>query len=266
MKKIIISTMFSLSFMNLANAGEKIGELKSSATIEATCLISTNQIGFGSISLPLLAQSAQSEMNVKCSNASAYTIDLAYGGIYGSGKADSGYTIKYTASDANKNQYNVSNSSGIVIGHISCGFSGTYANTVYFTNAEIANLYNSTVFNKWAKNSEINACENNGSQSGSYPKGWFGKFNNSGTQSIGGSSYDYGIMNGISKGDKLAYVIQIPGDVNKVWNSGLNSFKSTGTGDNQIIPLIAKIVPDKSGSKFPAPDMYLDTVTAVISY
>ena len=233
--------------LSLAQANEKIGDLKSSATMEATCSISANQIGFGARATPLLPQSAQSEMNVKCSNTSAYTIDLAYGGIYGQGSASIEYNVVQVYSNNNITTNNVINDTG-TLGQVFCQGG---SNTVQFNHINLAQAYGYTKANTWMPDTK-KICN--------------GMYVRNKSLSIPGNAYTYGVMNGLSKGDKLAYSIAVPGDSTKVWNSGNNSYKSTGNGEFQVIPVIAKIVPDNSGSKYPAPDMYMDTVTAVISY
>lgn len=52
----------------------------------------------------------------------------------------------------------------------------------------------------------------------------------------------------------------------KIWSKGLNSHKGTGVGAEQKIAVNAKIVPEKSSSKYVAQDTYLDTVIATITY
>ena len=262
MKKIIISIL-GLNAIALVNAGESVVNLKSTATMQATCSITVSPIGFGVVSTPLMSQSTQSEMSVRCSNASSYTIDLAYGGVYGQGISDSGYTMEYYSKSASSIQHEIRHSSGVSQGTIACGYASAIGQ-VYFQTTNIANLYGYTTTG-WQPDSK-GACISNNTAVGTYPKGWVGVYNLPGKQSIGGSGYAYGVMNGMSKGDKLAYSIQVPGDSTKVWNAGNNSYKSSGNGEFQIIPVVAKIVPDNSGSKYPAPDMYLDTITAVISY
>ena len=235
-----------LSVVGLANANEKTGDLKSSATMQATCSISVNPIGFGAVATPLLSQTAQSEMSVKCSNTSAYTIDLAYGGIYGTGSSPINYNVTIQKTYSNFTSYNISNTDGIY-GGLSCHASGE----VVFNNMNTAKAYGSNIAEVWVRDT-FGACN--------------GQYIKSNTLTVAGSGYSHGVMNGISKGDSLAYSIALPSDANKVWNKGNNAYSSTGNGDNQTIALNAKIVPDKSSSKYLAPDMYLDTVTAVISY
>lgn len=242
MKKILLSAI-SLSLGIIAHAGESVGEVKSTATMQSTCSIEAESINFGVVASPLMMQTANSEMNLKCSNATAYTVDLTYGGIYGQGQ-DINYTFAFSSSGSGGRAYRILNSEGVQVGSIACLTNGT----VQFYTAETAKLYGATQTDKPISD-KYGAC------TGSTPNPL--SFS---------SSYDYGVMTGISKGDSLAYSIAVPGDSNKVWNKGKNSYSSTGNGDIQTISMNAKIVPDKSASKYPAPDMYLDTVTAIISY
>lgn len=79
-------------------------------------------------------------------------------------------------------------------------------------------------------------------------------------------AYNYGLMTGTVKGDKIAYSIQVPGNPSQVWNSGNFSYTATGTGSSQSIPVKATLVPGQSSSSYPAPDMYMDTATATINF
>ena len=81
-----------------------------------------------------------------------------------------------------------------------------------------------------------------------------------------GTPYDYGMMTGAAKGDSVAYSIFVPGDNSKVWNSGKNSYSGIGSGQEEQITFQAKIVPAQSGSSYPTPDFYMDTVTATVTY
>ena len=263
MKKILLSAI-SLSWSIMAHAGESVGEVKSTATMQSTCSIETESINFGVVASPLMAQTASSDMTVKCNNSLPYTINLAYGGIYGQGSSNSGFTVSFNSSGQRSNSYYIYDKSGSLAGFIECGYSGSDIGKVRFSNSVIANLYDSTYTSGFQTNN--GACTSNNKASGTYPKGWVGAYNATGYQSVGGPGYAYGIMNGMSRGDALAYSINVPGDSSKVWNAGNNYHQATGNGESQTIPMNAKIVPDKSGSKYPAPDMYLDTITAIISY
>lgn len=177
--------------------------------------------------LPLTSQSASSQINVLCNKEAPYTIDLAYGGVYGQGQTSDGSYWTLAKSD-NGTLYYLYSQSGAFIK--SSGWYGVGA-----TENDIAKSLGCTFDSN-------NRCQ------------------------TARPSYDYGIMNGTLKGDSVAYSIEVPGDSSKVWNSGKNSYTNSGTGINQTIPIKAKLVPANSGSLYPAPDMYMDTVTAKITY
>lgn len=263
MKKII-SLMLALGTVGLANAGESVGSAKTTATIQSTCSIEANPIGFGVVSTPLMMQQSQSEMNIKCSNASAYTVDLAYGGIYGEGTSNSEYKLRYNWSNSSASQFDIYNNLGVKTGWISCGFGSQYG-SVYLGNPIAGTLYGYTTTNTWVQDTK-GVCTSDSTKSGTYPKGWVGSYSDTSGQPVGGPAYNYGVMIGASKGHTLAYSINLPGDSNKIWNNGNNSYNSTGNGDFQSIILVAKIIPENSGKPYPAPDIYLDTITAIISY
>jgi spore coat protein U-like protein len=73
-------------------------------------------------------------------------------------------------------------------------------------------------------------------------------------------------MIGAAKGDKIGYSIQVPGNAGEVWNNGQNNYSSTGTGLAQTIPVVGTIMPAQSGSAYPTPDTYADTVVATVSF
>jgi spore coat protein U-like protein len=81
-----------------------------------------------------------------------------------------------------------------------------------------------------------------------------------------GGSYGYGKMTGVANGDTIGYFIQVPNQPAQVWNTGNSSYSASGTGSNQTIPVVGTLVPAQSGSAYPTPDMYMDTVTATVSF
>lgn len=241
---------------------------KATATLSATCHISANNVSWGMLMLPLTTQTAQSNLNVLCNKGSLYTIDIAYGGIYGAGSTATGYSIAYsftgTANGSPASQtYTVYNNAGTSIGTLGCGF-GTYKGAVYYQNTTVANFYGATAAG-WQPNT-YNTCTSNNTAAGTYPTGWVGAYNTAGKQAIGGPGYAYGMITGGAYGDKIAYSIEVPGDSSKVWNAGVNSYSGTGTGSNESIPVKASLIPSKSNSNYPIPDLYMDTVTTIISF
>jgi spore coat protein U-like protein len=92
MKKILmLISLLSLGLFNIqSQAGTATTTTKASATLASVCTISSQNVSFGQVALPISAQSATSNMIVECSKGSSYTISLAYGGIYGLGNSSSG--------------------------------------------------------------------------------------------------------------------------------------------------------------------------------
>lgn len=226
MTKIIIGLILGL-FFNLANANSvNSATTKASATLASVCTISSQNINFGQIALPISNQSATSSINVQCTKGSSYTIGLAYGGIYGQGGVSNGNYYQVLGigggcpADAST-YWNEYNSSGVVISH--------------------------TCTTSW-----------------SVPPS--GTTYSNGNYYVSSPSYAYGILNGASKGDGIAYFIQVPGNPNQVWNSGNYSYTSTGTGSNQSIAVIATLKPSNTPNSYPSADSYLDTVVATINY
>jgi spore coat protein U-like protein len=186
MKKLailLIGLMLSNFSAFAQTSGSVTANTKASATLAAMCTISSQNVSFGQIALPVSNQSATSSIAVQCTKGSSYTIGLAYGGVYGQGTSE----------------------------YETCGPDG---------------------------------CE------------WH----------LGNTAYGYGMMNGTSQGDKIAYSIQVPNNASEVWNAGEYNYTSTGTGLSQSIPVVATLQPSQTTDKYPAADTYLDTVTATLTY
>lgn len=247
MKKILLSMLVFATAS--ASANELTDNLTTTAKIENFCSISANDLNFGVVNLPLTAQSANSTMNVLCNNNTSYTIDLAYGGIYGSGSINGGknYKLTFMGTGSAGSSYNIEENNKY-IGYISCYDN----NNVGFSSVAIANLYGYSTKDRQPDPND--ACSPTYSHMPSKVSFTIGQ------------PYDYGVMNGSFKNDKLAYSISLPDDSSKVWNAGNYSYSSKGIGSNQEIAINASLIPDKSSSKYIAQDTYLDTVTATISY
>lgn len=245
-KKITAMTMMTflmssaISFQ--AKAGSTSASQQATATVSSSCTISAQNLNFGNLVLPLSAQSASTSMSVLCSKNHAYTVGLAYGGVYGQGvpygySGLGGYANGAEYTDANGQSVmnlGVWSSSGTQIGTITIPYSATDA----------------------GRESEIYALTGyHTSVSGVYY-----------AVQGGATGYTYGKMIGVAKGDNIAYSIAVPSQPSQVWNAGENNYTSTGTGSAQTIPVVGTLVPGQSGSTYPTPDMYMDTVTATVSF
>lgn len=225
--------IFSLSVLLLlaGNASKAAGTLtanpKATATLAAMCTISAQNLAFGNLVLPISAQNASSTMTVLCSKNAPYTIGLAYGGVYGT-------TSQNVTATYNLTGY----TSGNGYTYQTCLYSATYD----------GNTYTKSVGNN-----------------GNAPWGYCPT--TSGTKVISTASvYTYGKMIGVSKGDNIAYSIQVPNQPGQVWNAGNYNYTSTGTGLNQTLPMVGTLVPAQTSNNYPIPDMYMDTVTATVSF
>ncbi len=209
-KKIVkIIGLIVLFYMNTVNADtiKTIGN-KSTATLVASCQINAQSISFGVLMLPLMTQSATSNLNVLCNKEAAYKIDMSFGlsanywqvRTAGGRWADSTWTATTSLYDG----------SGNVISSSAFSYpaGGDY-------NAYLATAMKCT----YTADGKCHATS--------------GSSNN-------------GVM--IGSKDSVAYTIFIPGDTSKVWNIGKNSYLGTGTGLNQSIPVQAQIVPSASSA------------------
>lgn len=252
-----------------ANAQDVKGDLEASAKIENFCSVQARDINFGVLSLPLTAQAASSEMEVLCSNNTAYTIDLAYGGKYGEGTGlmeNTEYTVEFLRVVNNINMYRVDKVGGGLnsyVGSIGCSTEVSYS--VYLSSQEVADIYG---YNRSIEaGSYVDQSGICGNRTGLL-RGWEGAYDAPGKQYVisGTPGFEYGVMTGIVKKDQVGYAITIPNNSTKVWNKGVNSYTAKGVGTKQVIQLNAKIVTDKSTSKYLAQDSYLDTVTVTLNY
>lgn len=228
--KIILGLLIAVASSSLL-ADNSTTEFQASSKLSATCSMSTINMNVGLFLLPLSSQYFGGSINLLCSREASYTIDLAYGGIYGQGQIGDGSYWKYQ-STPNSNQ------------QLYYKFSAT--------GVQIDSRY-------------VMAFGGNPSQMAAESLGC--TFNAGVTQCLTARpSYDYGMMKGATKGDSVAYSIFVPGDSSKVWNAGKNSYSGTGTGKQEQVTFQGRIIPAQSGSAYPAPDFYTDTITASIKY
>lgn len=196
-------------------AGTISASTQATATLSSSCQISAQNLSFGNLVLPISSQGASSSMSVLCSKGHAYTVGLAYGGVYGQGGVSSGdYWAPATSAQTG----------------LHCITGTPYAEYDSSGNMLTASCHTTQPANP--------------------------------TNTV----YSYGKMIGVANGDNIAYSIQVPNNPGQVWNSGVNNYTSTGTGASQTIPVVGTLVPGQSGSTYPTPDSYMDTVTATVSF
>jgi spore coat protein U-like protein len=239
---IIMATLLtytSIEPMKAANTGVST---QITATLSSSCTISAQNLNFGNLVLPLSAQTATSSMSLLCSKNHSYAIGMAYGGVYGTTTGNGDYWEAV----------------------------GCSTNHVSGVTPPACNSYN-TWWYEYNTAGTVIASEQLNWSTNQAPTGVTGYNGSVTTQRIGGifplgTSYAYGKMTGVAKGDTIAYFIQVPGNSSEVWNTGNYTYTTTGTGDNQSIPVVGTIVPSQSGSTYPTPDYYLDTVTATVTF
>lgn len=256
-----MSVLFGQSF---AQTNQKVSvSNKATATLASTCTISASSVSFGSLILPVVNQSATSQLNLLCNKQANYTIELAYGGVYGSGNSPTGYTMGYYAGNptsGNAVLYNIFDSTGTKAGTLGCYLSGG----VQIIGNGLNTVFGYTTYNSNNMYSNTNGTCNDSTHT---PRDWVGAYNATGTQSVGtGVAYDYGMITGAAKGNQLAYSIEVPGNPSKVWNKGINNYTGTGTGTTQSIPVKATLIPSKTSYQYPSPDLYSDTVISTVSF
>lgn len=263
MKKNIMYAFLPL-IISSAFAQNVEDTVKASAKIENFCKISASDVNFGVLVAPLTAQTANSQMQVLCNNNTPYEISMAYGGVYGSGGEDTGYTIGLFQSVTDVAQYRVNKPNGLLFGYLECG-RDSRKGTVSFTTIALARFYGYENYTSSYVKDTNNTCISDGTKAGTYPTGWVGPFN-APRQPIYTSGYNYGMLVGAVNSDNVAYKITLPNDSTKVWNNGSSKYSAIGNGSVETISINAQIVPDKSSSLYPAQDIYLDNVTATIAY
>jgi spore coat protein U-like protein len=239
MKKILIS-LIGLSCLNFAHAQTvqtKTVNVKTTATLAAVCTIASQNVNFGQIMLPVSSQSATSSMAVQCTKGSSYTINLAYGGVYGKGES-ANWIIGFASS---LYAYNSSTKDYQKISSLPAGYTNT-------TGAV-------SCMNTWGSNGVTTAAGGNACYG----------YSTTGTQYTFGS-YSYGKLLGVASGDSIGYFIQVPNQPSKVWNSGNYTYTASATGGNDSIPVVGTLVPAQTANQYPTADAYLDTVTATIQY
>lgn len=261
MKNKIFLAIFLMAGSSVWAENNVSKNFETTAKIENFCSITTNDINFGVVSLPLTAQSANSKMNILCSNNTVYKVDLVYGGTYVD--PEKLRYVRFTGAQSNGNEYHVITEDGKELGRMGCGNSSAgYYNHVYFQTKAVADLYgapqNKVYGSVWAfwMPDVYNACNAGVMTPKRATQGIF----------IDGVGGDIGAMSGLIKKDKLAYKITLPGDSTKVWKKGLNSHNGIGNGLSNEFTINATIVPDSSSSKYVAADSYLDTVRAEVIY
>lgn len=220
------------------------------AVVDAGCDLTAENINFGILAMPLQDNTAQSNMNIKCSKGA--NLELAINYSDNVSNASSEYTIvrNQTRPQGNGPEYEVYNSSGSLIGSMGCGYPETYPNHVFFSTKQLADLYNTT-------------------RKPTSPLGWqpdtTGACNTSNFIPNTPFVSNQGVLKGISLQEKINYSLELPDNSSKIWNSS-NKYSILATGDNQVIPMKANIKRASNSNHHYSPDTYQSILTVVLSY
>lgn len=233
MKKFLLFSLINLCFANACYANNATAVFDATAKLNNSCTFSSSNLNFGTLMGPLSAQGTTGQMTLLCSKGADYKIDIAYGGIYGQGKPGDGSYWEYTGNNNSTYYYKRTGYNPATNKFVQLETRALTGAGYGYMSSAAASALGCTI--------AADRCN------------------------MGTTAYDYGVMKGVSMGDSVGYSIYVPGDNSKVWNSGKNSYSSTGTGEQESISFQAKIVPQVSKS-YPAADTYMDTITATLSY
>lgn len=255
MKEKIVAMSIMLLGINNVMAGEVTGNLKTTAKIENFCNIVANDVNFGVVNLPVTAQTASSEMSVLCSNNTPYKINIL-AGISSSGLGPGTYTYVITH-NTNYNQGVKVYKNGVAISSAGMDIYCASEN-IYFKSAEAISFYG-------MEGGKIDMPYNSNYQKYDLCASNF-MYASAFNQIAADNATRARGMKGAAKGDVLGYKITLPNDSTKIWIKGMNEYSAKGTGSLQKITVNAQILPEDSSSKYVAEDIYVDTLTAEVSY
>lgn len=220
-------------------------DIKVKATINAGCLLTTENINFGVLSMPISNQSTTSNMQVKCSKGVASIIQISYtpnGAIS---------TANYTATEVTFNgatHYKLYKD-GVGVTGSSIDIACNALSQVFFYNQGTQNLYGVQGQVSWVPDT-WNICSGV-------------KINTTTLSNLGTKSE--GVLTGIAKGDKVIYSLEVPNSSGQTWNVQ-NKYSFTTTGDTQTIPMKANVKSAGNPTNRLAPDTYQDILTVVLTY
>lgn len=254
-KKIILLMAMTLPVVSYSQSNSN---LDLSVETVAGCYLSAKDINFGVLVVPLIDHITSSSMEIKCSMGASYTVDLSYGGVYGSGVGGGGgksYSMLYNGT----NEADYADKGGLssyrffdpdVPSYIN--FVDCYGNGSYQVSSN-------------SKKYGVNKCVLN--DEGKYvPLGWSVSWNNKTRQYFNqGTGYNYGLLTGIKSGEQIKYYVVVPNST-KVWNLGVEKYSSVGNGEVQIIPMKTKIDRADNPTHRLSADTYQDIMSVILTY
>lgn len=218
------------------------------AVVDAGCDLTAENINFGILAMPLQDNTAQSNMNIKCSKGANLELAINYSDNVSNSSSEYKIVRNQSRPQGNGPEYEVYDSSGMLLGTMGCGYPNTYPNHVYFTTQKIADLYNTTrSLSDWWQPDTTGACNT----SNLIPNTPFVS--------------NQGVLKGISLQEKINYSLELPDNSSKIWNSS-NKYSIVATGNNQNITMKANIKRASNSNHHYSPDTYQSILTVVLSY
>lgn len=245
-EKINIAVLLALGSITTAQANElqNNSSFEVSADIVAGCILNAQNLNFGILQMPIVDQSAQSSMSVLCSKGAAYNIDVSYSNIGSSSGGD--YIVIEGSDGAFSQRFNSAQGNTF----IECNTKEP--NKVHLWSFEFASSIGASMKRIGWNNDNLGLC------------GGTGHVNVGIMNGLGYSTSANGAMIGMSSGEKVVYSIKNPSNSNPLTSS--NKFSAIGTGQEEIVPLVANIKSSQNATHRMTPDTYQDTVNLILSY
>lgn len=242
MKKLLLALVPMLSLNSYAQTPSAHSDIKVSATITAGCTLTADNINFGVLAAPLTTVSASSSMVVKCSSGAPISIDIVHGNTNGSANVSS-----YLVASGSGGSTHAIVKDSVKVAEISCFNNGTMR-----FNSYVAGSLGDIVSPGYVITSDT------------YKLCSYGTLNTATVNQYG--TPQNGSLNGVFAGEKIIYNMLLPNDNSKFWINGINSYSTTGTGADLVIPLKAQIKSSSNPTYRMTPDTYQDTVTVKLNY
>lgn len=229
-------------------------EIKVSADIQAGCNLNAENINFGVLQMPITNQSAQSYINIQCSNNTSLSLSISYGSSSNIQSGDSYTVVKVSGTDRYQDAKVYKN--GVAISnqyydyYCNNTFNNDTNNGVAFYSTEILSLLNTNKQLGFKVIDEWNLCQNSG------------EINYSGITNIGGITT--GKLIGIKSGDVIEYLLKKPNS-NDNWTTS-KPYSFISNANEQKILMQAHIDSSNNKSYRMTADNYSGVMNVILTY
>lgn len=255
---MILTGLSSSAFAQSATP-QSNSNLEVTATVDPGCFLEADNLNFGILMMPLIDQSATSNMKVKCSKNTPITLDIYYDfsqGVVDSSKGN--YTYEETASGIWEASYYTNYKiylDGVALTSERQDFGCREWNRgeIYIFTNQAANLlgYQEGVYS----NNSIDMPLCNGK---TINENTFSKILNTETS-------DIGYLKGVSHAENIVYFLDVPNDASKKWGVR-NNYKMVSSGVETNVVMKAHIKRADNPTHKMTPDTYQSTLTVVLTY